>query len=538
MIRYFVFIIASFFLLSPPALTDERARNGKCYVAIGYANDRSQVSEMAKNSFINSNYFELFERKDKKVYLTLGKIDEKLFKKLKAENKTYDFGCSQGKGYEKRFGLNADFQMVAGNKKFLDTEAQFLSVVASIEIEKQRIVDAEIEKQVQARVEKLEKKRKEEEAAKIAAEKEKQRLAKIEEQRKAEAAAEVERQVQARVAELEKQRQADEAAEKEKQRQADEAAEKEKQRLAVIEEQRKAEAAAEIETQIPTEASAKEQIKKDDSPLNLSSVKSIPTKYACSNSSGSEDYTFNDEQRTAVIMTNFSDKPLIKEFKFLDENKELIEINYPEIAKKYPFMSSRTVLNRVTGKKESHSVDKLNNTVDCSIVAEETPEQKSQAARKAADEKTITETRSKDELLKYISSKKWQVSGLPCTLNGGTYQLFSSRFKVGWNMAAQGKLVEETTNDTSYSTEPLDGKTFRHEMTIYSGGNQRVTNLLGSNARISYSMDEYILLDENTMQKTSIDNRQVNFDLMLEGVYQLDTTAEIGKVTIVKACKA
>ena len=391
MIRYFVFIIASFFLLSPPALTDERARNGKCYVAIGYANDRSQVSEMAKNSFINSDYFELFERKDKKVYLTLGKIDEKLFKKLQAENKTYDFGCSQGKGYEKRFGLNADFQMVAGNKKFLDTEAQFLSVVASIEIEKQRIVDAEVERQVQARVEKLEKKRKEEEAAKIAAEKEKQRLAKIEEQRKADAAAEVERQVQARVAELEKQRQADEAAEKEK------------ERLAKIEEQRIADAAAEIEKQMPAEASAKEQIKKDDSPSNLSSVKSIPTKYACSNSSGSEDYTFNDEQRTAVIMTNFSDKPVIKEFKFLDENKELIEINYPEIAKKYPFMSSRTVLNRVTGKKESHSVDKLNNTVDCSIVAEETPEQKSQAARKAADEKTITETRTKDELLKYIS---------------------------------------------------------------------------------------------------------------------------------------
>ena len=254
MIRYFVFIIASFFLLSPPALTDERARNGKCYVAIGYANDRSQVSEMAKNSFINSDYFELFERKDKKVYLTLGKIDEKLFKKLQAENKTYDFGCSQGKGYEKRFGLNADFQMVAGNKKFLDTEAQFLSVVASIEIEKQRIVDAEVERQVQARVEKLEKKRKEEEAAKIAAEKEKQRLAKIEEQRKADAAAEVERQVQARVAELEKQRQADEPAETEK------------LRLTVIKEQRNAEAAAEIDKQIPTEASAKEQIKKDDSP--------------------------------------------------------------------------------------------------------------------------------------------------------------------------------------------------------------------------------------------------------------------------------
>ena len=106
-------------------------------------------------------------------------------------------------------------------------------------------------------------------------------------------------------------------------------------------------------------------------------------------------------------------------------------------------------------------------------------------------------------------------------------------------MAAQGKLVEETTNDTSYSTEPLDGKTFRHEMTIYSGGNQRVTNLLGNpNKIISYSIDDYILLDENTMQKTSVDNQQINFDLMLEGVYQLDNTTEIGKVSIVKACKA
>ena len=525
--RSILLFLLTFLVLAPSTLADKRASKGQCYIAIGYVNDRASVSEFAKNSFIRHQDFELFERKDKKVYLTIGSINEKLFKDLQSQNKTYDFNCSSGKGYEERFGLNAAFQIVGGDKIKIVSADQYLSIVSTIAIGKQRIIDDEIEKQVQARVEKLEKKRKEEEAAKIAAEKEKQRLAKIEEQRKADAAAEVERQVQARVAELEKQRQADEAAEKEK------------QRLAMIEEQRKAEAAAEIETQILTEASAKEQIKKDDSPLNLSSVKSIPTKYACSNSSGSEDYTFNDEQRTAVIMTNFSDKPVIKEFKFLDENKELIEINYPEIAKKYPFMSSRTVLNRVTGKKESHSVDKLNNTVDCSIVAEETPEQKSQAARKAADEKTITETRTKDELLKYISSKKWQVSRLPCTLNGGTYQLFSSEFKVGWINAAFGKLRKGTANNASYTTKPIDGKTFRHEMTIYSGGNQMLTDALGSPSRIiSYSMDEYILLDENTMQKTSVDNRQLNYDLMAKGVYQLDNTAEIGKVSIVKACKA
>ena len=492
-----ILLLVTFLFFIPEILADKRAPKGQCYISIGYVSDRDSVTEFAKKSFIKAKDFELFERKDKKVYLTLGKIDKNIFNKLESEGETYNFNCSSGKGYEERFGLNSEFQIVGGNKINIISAQQFMSVVSSIEIEKQRLIDIEVEKQLQAR---------------LAAEKEKQRLAKIEEQRKAEAAAE-------------------------KQRKADEAAEKEKQRLAKIEEQRKAERAAEIDNQIPNEASAKKQIKKDDSPLSLSSVKSVPTKYSCSNKFGFEDYTFNDEQRTAKIKTNFSDKPIIKEFKFLDKNKELIEINYPEIAKKYPSMSSRTVLNRVTGKKDAYSVEKLNNTVDCSIVAEETPEEKSQAARKAEDEKVITETRTKDELLKYISSKKWQVSGLPCTLNGGTYQLFSSRFKVGWNMAAQGKLIKETANNASYTTKPIDGKTFRHEITIFSGGNQMVTNALGTpNAKISYSIDEYKLLDENTMQKTSIDNRQINFDLMMKGAYQLDNTAEIGKVTIVKAC--
>jgi hypothetical protein len=110
--------------------------------------------------------------KDKKVYLTLGKIDENLFKKLQSQNKTYDFNCSRGKGYEERLGLNSDFQIIGGNKINIVSAEQFISVVSSIEIEKQRLVDLEVEKQVQAR---------------LAAEKEKQRLAELEIQSKAEA---------------------------------------------------------------------------------------------------------------------------------------------------------------------------------------------------------------------------------------------------------------------------------------------------------------------------------------------------------------
>ena len=235
MTRSILLFLLTFLVLAPSTLADKRASKGQCYIAIGYVNDRASVSEFAKNSFIRHQDFELFERKDKKVYLTIGSINEKLFKDLQSQNKTYDFNCSSGKGYEERFGLNAAFQIVGGDKIKIVSADQYLSIVSTIAIGKQRIIDDEIEKQVQARVEKLEKKRKEEEAA----EAERQRLAELEKQRKAKEAAEAESQ---RLAELEKQRKAEEAAEKEKQRlaeivqkrKAEEAAEKEKQRLARI----------------------------------------------------------------------------------------------------------------------------------------------------------------------------------------------------------------------------------------------------------------------------------------------------------------
>ena len=215
------FLSLTFLFFIPEILADKRASRGECYISIGYVDDRAGVTDFAKNSFIKPENFELFERKDKKVYLTLGKIDENLFTKLQSQNKTYDFNCSRGKGYEVRLGLNSEYQIIGGNKIDIVSAEQFISVVSSIETEKQRLVDLEVERQVQARLESLEKKRKEEEAA----EAERQRLAELEKQRKAKEAAEAERQ---RLAELEKQRKAEEAAEKEKQRLAKIAMETEK----------------------------------------------------------------------------------------------------------------------------------------------------------------------------------------------------------------------------------------------------------------------------------------------------------------------
>ena len=187
---YLRFLLSIFICLCILKLeADERAPRGKCYVALGFVDSKSKVADFAKQTYIKNDYFEVFERKDKKLYFTLGKIDESLFKKLKNEGKTYDFNCASGKGYEKRYGLDTNFSLVNGSKKFLDTEAQFLTVVASIEQEKKRLADAEIQRQVEARLAEMERQRKLEEEA----EKERQRLAELERKRKAEEEAEKKR---------------------------------------------------------------------------------------------------------------------------------------------------------------------------------------------------------------------------------------------------------------------------------------------------------------------------------------------------------
>ena len=144
--KIFILSLTLLFFM-PEILADKRASRGECYISIGYVNDRVSVSDFAKNSFIKSTDFELFERKDKKVYLTLGKIDENLFKKLQSQNKTYNFNCSRGKGYEVRLGLNSEFQIIGGNKINIVSEEQFISVVSSIEREKQRLAKIAAEKE-------------------------------------------------------------------------------------------------------------------------------------------------------------------------------------------------------------------------------------------------------------------------------------------------------------------------------------------------------------------------------------------------------
>lgn len=148
----FKFFLILFLIASYNLLSDERAPSGKCYVAMGYVADKSEVRSFAKDLFINPEHFEIFERRDKKIYFTLGKINEKLFKSLQNQGKTYNFNCASGKGYIKRYGLDSQFNLTNGNKKFLDTELHYFWVTSTIEEENKRIEDEKLEREVQRRL--------------------------------------------------------------------------------------------------------------------------------------------------------------------------------------------------------------------------------------------------------------------------------------------------------------------------------------------------------------------------------------------------
>ena len=64
---------------SEQLIADERAKKGKCYITTGYVENKSLVEAAAKKLYINFSDFELFERKDKKIYLTIGKAEKKTF---------------------------------------------------------------------------------------------------------------------------------------------------------------------------------------------------------------------------------------------------------------------------------------------------------------------------------------------------------------------------------------------------------------------------------------------------------------------------
>ena len=129
---YTLFITATV-LFSMNIHSDQRASYGNCYVSLGYIQGtlQSKIAKFVDSTGINPTKMEVFERKDKKLYFTLGQINEDLYKSIKREGLTIDgMSCSSGKGYEARYNLDSNSNLIYPRKRFtIRNVDDFLNIV-------------------------------------------------------------------------------------------------------------------------------------------------------------------------------------------------------------------------------------------------------------------------------------------------------------------------------------------------------------------------------------------------------------------------
>ena len=117
-------------------VSDERASYGNCYLALGYIQGKLQnkIDNFVDGTGLDPTKMEVFERKDKKLYFTLGIIDEDLYKSIKREGLTSEnMWCTSGKGYETRYNLDSNSNLIVTNpKKFtIRNKNDYLNVLNS-----------------------------------------------------------------------------------------------------------------------------------------------------------------------------------------------------------------------------------------------------------------------------------------------------------------------------------------------------------------------------------------------------------------------
>jgi hypothetical protein len=130
----YIFVITMTFSIN--VVSDERASYGNCYLALGYIQGKLQnkIDNFVDGTGLDPTKMEVFERKDKKLYFTLGIIDEDLYKSIKREGLTTEnMWCTSGKGYETRYNLDNNSNLIVNNpQKFtINSKDDFLNAVSN-----------------------------------------------------------------------------------------------------------------------------------------------------------------------------------------------------------------------------------------------------------------------------------------------------------------------------------------------------------------------------------------------------------------------
>ena len=131
--KFYTLLITASIVLSTNIHSDERASRGNCYLALGYIQGslQNKINKFVDSTGIDPTKMEVFERKDKKLYFTLGQINENLYKSIKREGLTTDgMSCSSGKGYEARYNLDINSNLIYPRNRFtIRTTGDFLDIV-------------------------------------------------------------------------------------------------------------------------------------------------------------------------------------------------------------------------------------------------------------------------------------------------------------------------------------------------------------------------------------------------------------------------
>ncbi len=102
---FFVFAVFSFTNI----FADERAPRSQCYINGGWALENTLESKIRELD-VRLDSLELYIRSDKKIYLTLGKVDRDEYRSYRSVlGPTYS--CSSGKGYLKRVSIDKNFKV-------------------------------------------------------------------------------------------------------------------------------------------------------------------------------------------------------------------------------------------------------------------------------------------------------------------------------------------------------------------------------------------------------------------------------------------
>lgn len=116
-----------------------------------------------------------------------------------------------------------------------------------------------------------------------------------------------------------------------------------------------------------------------------------------------------------------------------------------------------------------------------------------------------------------IFGKRWQLVGsVPCTRNGGFFQVFDPNLQTGKQQTLNGKAQAETSQRWTSEFMPIDSRRFVHTITAWSDGNANMVKIVGNGVLVSEYRWEYTLVEQNVLSYRAT-TRLIDLSLALRG---------------------